>query len=380
MTRRLIAVLAAALAGASAALYGGPALAVDRFRDLQWHLDYLNVAQAHRISTGKGVIVAVVDSGVSKHPDLAGSILKGKDYVKPGGDGTTDIDGHGTDMAGLIAAHGKNGNGALGIAPDAKILPLRVLDSDPNKISYAPAIMYAISHGAKVINLSLGGPLNPDVLNAIAAAKKSDVVIVAAAGNKPHDFAVAAPAFLEDVVAVSAVDKNGKKAKISVSGPEIDLAAPGQDMTSTSTKGLYIVGTRGTSDAAAIVSGAAALVRSKYPEMSAEEVVQRLESTATDKGKPGVDNEYGHGIVNLVAALSAQDLPASNGQPSTPASSQAAATPSATTPAAEAAPQNTAGSGGTPLLFGGLVVAVLASGLVAFLVLRRRHTPNQRPR
>jgi type VII secretion-associated serine protease mycosin len=380
MTRRLIAALAAALAGASAAFYGGPALAADRFRDLQWHLDYLNVAQAHRISTGKGVIVAVIDSGVSKHPDLAGSILKGTDLIKPGGDGTTDFDGHGTSMAGFIAAHGKNGNGALGIAPDAKILPIRVLGSKPKAVDYGAALKYAISHDAKVINISIATPLTPEIINAVKAAQSADVVVIAGAGNKPDSVGVAAPAFLDGVVAVGAVDKKGKKAKISVTGPEMDLAAPGEDMTSTGTKGLYRVGARGTSDAAAIVSGAAALVRSKYPEMSAEEVVQRLESTATDKGKPGVDNEYGHGIVNLVAALSAQDLPASNGQPSTPASSQAAATPSATPPAAEAAPRNTAGSGGTSLLFGGLVVAVLASGLVAFLVLRRRHTPNQRPR
>lgn len=373
MTRRLIAVLAAALAGASTALYGSPALA-DRFRDLQWHLRYLNVAQAHRISTGKGVIVAVIDTGVSKHPDLAGSVLKGTDFVKPGGDGSTDLVGHGTSVAGLIAAHGKNGNGALGIAPDAKILPVRVLGTGSNDVDYGPALQYAISHGAKIINISIAGPLTPATLNAIDAAKRSDVVIVAGAGNRPQHFHVMSPAIHEGVVAVGAVDRKGKRAKISVDGPEMDLTAPGEDMTSTADKGLYSVGSSGTSDAAAIVSGAAALLRSKYPKMSADEIVQRLESTATDKGPSGVDREYGYGIVNLVAALSAKDVPASSGQPSTPPTSPAAATPPTTAPTSEAAPA----SSGTPLVFGGLVVAVLVAGLVAVLTLRRKRSPDQR--
>ncbi|MEU4213778.1 type VII secretion-associated serine protease mycosin [Actinoplanes sp. NPDC026623] len=373
MTRRLIAVLAAALAGAGAALYGSPASA-DQYRNQQWHLDYLNVAEAHRISTGKGVTVAVIDSGVSKHPDLAGSVLKGTDFVKPGGDGTIDLDGHGTNMAGLIAAHGKNGNGALGIAPDAKILPIRILGSGHAKVDFAPALQYAISHGAKVVNLSVGGSVTPAIINAIEAAKSSDVVIVAAAGNRPDDVGVAAPAFLDGIVAVGAVDKKGNKAEISVTGPAMDLAAPGEDMTSTSNKGLYSVGTQGTSGAAAIVSGAAALLRSKYPNMSADEVVQRLEATATDKGAPGVDPVYGHGIVNLVAALSATDIPASSGQPSTPATSQDAATP----PTSQAAPGASTSSSSTPLLFGGLAVAVLVAGLVAVFALRRKQSPDPR--
>src|SRR3954471_14323428 len=121
MTRRFFAAGAAALAGASAALFGSPVLPADAIRDKQWHLQFLKVAEAQRISTGKGVTVAVIDTGVSKHPDLAGSALRGTDFVSAGGSGQTDLDGHGTGMAGLIAAHGKNGTGALGIAPDAKI-------------------------------------------------------------------------------------------------------------------------------------------------------------------------------------------------------------------------------------------------------------------
>lgn len=370
MTPRLIAVIAAALAGASTALYGAPALA-DEFRNKQWHLGYLKVAQAQRISTGKGVTVAVIDSGVSSHPDLSGSVLDGTDFVRSGGDGRTDLTGHGTSMAGLIAAHGKNGAGALGIAPDSKILPVRVLGSGPTEVNCGPALQYAISQGAKVINLSISGPLTPETIKALETAKKSDVVIVAAAGNKPRDIGVTSPAFYDGVVAVSAVDRNGKKASISVTGREIDIAAPGEDMTSTTNKGLYIVGESGTSDAAAIVSGAAALLRSKYPTMSAEEVVERLESTATDKGAPGVDDEYGHGIVNIVAALAAPGVPASNGQ-----STGVSASP--TPPASPtASPETEPASSSGPLVIGGVVLAVLLGGLVAYLFLRRRSPSNQ---
>nr|BFE67825.1 hypothetical protein GCM10020092_011260 [Actinoplanes digitatis] len=123
MTRRFLAVVAAALAGASAALCGTPALGADAVRDKQWHLEFLDVAEAQRTSTGKGVTVAVIDSGVSDHPDLSGTVLNGTDFLERGGNGRTDRTGHGTGMAGLIAAHGGEKTGALGIAPDAKNPP-----------------------------------------------------------------------------------------------------------------------------------------------------------------------------------------------------------------------------------------------------------------
>ena len=369
MNQRFIGVVAAVLAGASAALYGSPAIA-DAIRDKQWHLGFLNVSEAHQISTGMGVTVAVVDTGVSKHPDLSGTILKGTDFVNRGGSGQIDVDGHGTAMAGLIAAHGKNGHGALGIAPDAKILPIRVLKGGRTKVDVGPAINYAITHGAKVINLSVGGGLTPATLDAVDAAAKADVVVIAAAGNRPEESAVVAPAFLDSVVAVSAVDRSGKIAPVSVSGPEIDISAPGQDMESTYKDGDYMKNGVGTSDATAIVSGAAALLRSKYPDMTANEVVQRLESTATDKGAPGVDDEYGHGVVNIVAALAGGDVPVSGSSSgSSSQSSTNSPTPASTVGAApDAGPVSNA----TPLLFGGLVLLVLLGGFVTFLALRRK--------
>ncbi|PRY28339.1 type VII secretion-associated serine protease mycosin [Pseudosporangium ferrugineum] len=363
MRQRLAASLAVALILGFAGIGDSPALA-DDVRKGQWHLKYLRVSEAHRLSTGKGVTVAVIDSGVSEHPDLAGSILHGKDFVDPGGSGRTDADGHGTSMAGLIAAHGADGAGTLGIAPDAKILPIRVLKDGPRNAEIGPAIDYAVAHGAKVINISISGGLDAVTINAVRAATEANVVVVAAAGNRPEDAGVTSPAILDDVVAVAAVDRSGTIAKISVTGPAIDLAAPGEDITTTANKNEYAVEQKGTSDAAAMVSGAAALIRSKFPEMSAEEVVARLESTATDKGPPGVDDEYGHGIVNIVAALSYNTTPASAAPSSSPPAPTADASPKGedkTEPAGN----------NTPLIAGGAIVVLLA-GLVGILWVRRR--------
>ncbi|MFB9358884.1 type VII secretion-associated serine protease mycosin [Actinoplanes nipponensis] len=330
----------------------------------------MNIDEAHRISTGKGVTVAVLDSGVAKHPDLPG-VVSGIDLIQPGGDGRNDQTGHGTSMAGLIAAHGNSRNRALGIAPDAKILPIRVLGKGKNVVSIGPGIRYAISHGAKVINMSIGGGFAPDDFAGIKEATEADVVLIASAGNKPDDVNVTAPAVLESVVAVGAVDRNGKQAKVSVSGEALDIAAPGDDITSTNRQGGYNVGENGTSDAAAIVSGAAALLRSKYPNMSATEVVERLESTAIDKGVPGVDPDYGHGVIDIVAAL--RDPGA------VPSASAAAPAPTMTTGATAPAPApqadaKPAGSN-TPLIASGVAVLVLLGGLAAFLLTRRRKTP-----
>jgi type VII secretion-associated serine protease mycosin len=361
------------LAGASVAVNGSPAFA-DQIRDDQWHLEFLKVAEAHRFSTGKGITVAVIDSGVSIHSDLAGSVLSGTDLIKRGGNGRIDLTGHGSGMAGLIAAHGRNGDGALGVAPGSRILPIRALNTEHGAVDYRTAVRFAISHGAKVINISIGGPVSPERLAVFQEASRSDVVVVASAGNRPESVGISAPAFLDSVVAVGAVDKSGKRASVSVTGKALDLVAPGVNMTSTNNKGGYREGT-GTSDAAAIVSGAAALIRSKYPKMTAAEVVELLESTATDAGAPGVDEEYGHGIVNIVAALQA-------GPGSGAGASSAPSTPTTTAPSNSPAPaahpqraEAEPASSNGPLVVGLGAVVILISGLTAFLVLRRR-TPT----
>jgi len=166
------------------------------------------------------------------------------------------------------------------------------------------------------------------------------------------------------------VDRSGKQARISVSGSALDIAAPGEDMTSTNREGGYNVGENGTSDAAAIVSGAAALLRSKYPKMSAKEVVERLESTAVDKGAPGVDPDYGHGIIDIVAALSADTAAPTSAAPATTTTAAAPA------PAPQAEPETEPAGSNTPLIAGGVVGFVLLGGLLAFLLARRRSRPT----
>jgi type VII secretion-associated serine protease mycosin len=374
MIRRLGAALAATLAACSLSTVGTTAGA-DAASDGRWYLRYLDVPAAQRISTGKGVTVAVIDSGVANHPDLAGSVLNGTDFVDPGGSGRRDTDGHGTAMAGLIAARGNKSRGAWGIAPDARILPLRVMTGGQSQhdAKLGPAILWAVRHGAKVINISSGGGIAADVPDALEAAVEADVVVVAASGNKPETVGVTAPALFDSVVAVAASDQTGRLDPISATGPQLDLVAPGSHILSTSVNGGYRTGT-GTSDAAAIVSGAVALIRSRYPKLSAPEVVRRLENTATDKGAPGVDDQYGHGIINIVAALS----PGAGQPPGTAPSVPSAQNPAPTTAAAAPEPVPGGNNGNsTPLTVTGVVLLVLiGAGVAAYLVNRRRQAPG----
>lgn len=294
----------------------------DNVRDRQWPLGFLRIADAHRSSQGAGVVVAVIDSGVDPtQPDLVGNVLAGVD-VEAGasGDGHADADGHGTGMAALIAAHGHgsaNENGVLGIAPQAKILPVK--DGNRQGVALVDAIDWAVANGARVISISQGQPspslpLKQALDNAIA----HDVVVVAAGGNIPGT-EVDYPAAYPGVVAVAGVDRQGNHASISIPGPELVLAAPAVDIPVPTLGHGYGLGT-GTSAATAIVAGVAALVRAKYPTMPATEVVHRLTATATDKGPPGRDNEYGYGIVNPVAALTADVPPLQTSPAQTPTS------------------------------------------------------------
>ncbi|MDG9673076.1 type VII secretion-associated serine protease mycosin [Micromonospora sp. DH14] len=294
----------------SASLFVPPQDA-DLIRGDQWHLPYLQIEQAHRFSQGSGVIVAVPDTGVDPHPDLHENLLSGTDVIPGGsGDGRQDRDSHGTSMAGLVAAHGRtHSRGALGIAPKAKILPIMDTPSndvgDPDALAFG--IEFAIARGADVISISAVAGASIRLQQAIKAAQNANIVVVAAAGNSPPDTNVRYPASEEGVIAVGGVDRAGRHAAISVTGPKIDVVAPAVDIYSTSYGGKYSKGT-GTSSATAIVAGAAALVRSKYPYLPAREVAHRLTATAVDKGPPGRDDEYGYGVIDLVAALTA-DVP-----------------------------------------------------------------------
>ncbi|MEV0560035.1 S8 family serine peptidase [Dactylosporangium sp. NPDC050588] len=284
--------------------------AADSIRDRQWHLQALRISQAQTISRGAGVVVAVTDTGVDdRHGELAGAVLNGKEFgEQPTGNGKADTDGHGTAMAGLIAGRGlPNNAGVLGIAPEATILPVQTLHSEfgGSPIDLADGIMWAVGQGAKVICIAAGTSEYSQVKDAVAAAVKADVVVVAGVGNTPKSKQVGFPAKLPGVVAVAGSDKGGNHAAISATGPEVVLAAPAVEIVSIGAFGKYVVG-EGTSDSTAIVAGVVALVRAKFPGLSAAEVVRRLTATATDRGKPGRDEEFGFGIVDPVAALTAE--------------------------------------------------------------------------
>jgi len=358
--RRSLAVAAAATLWLLAAQ---PAWA-DNIRDQEWYLTYLHIPEAQQISQGDGVTVAVVDSGVNPNqPELAGNLLPGFDNVALDR-GWSDDFGHGTAMSCLIAAHGTGASsGALGIAPKAKILPVKVGDdAETNNYDYiVQGIGWAVDHGAKVINLSFGAArAGTEEEKAVRDAIAADVVVVAGVGNQPEVSQVAYPAKYPGVVAVAGVDQNGNHADVSVTGPEVVLSAPAVDILAPHADGQYLNGT-GTSDATAIVSGVAALVRAKYPNLSAAEVVHRLTATATDKGPPGRDDQYGYGIVNPVAALTAD-------VPPLPPSPTASPTGAATSPTNIAAPRAS-----SPTVLIGILVAVLvAAASVGLVILRAR--------
>lgn len=344
----------------SIALMPAPLLA-DPVRDAQWQLDYLRVAEAHALTTGEGVTVAVIDTGVDgRHPDLAANLVAGVDLTPEGqGDGRTDADGHGTAEAGLIAGNGR----VLGIAPGAKIQSVRVAVGGFASGTRSEGINWAIDHGAKVLCIASAERDNPALRDAVRRAVQAGLVVVAGVGNTPTSTSVGYPAAYPGVIAAAAIDRNGNHADISVSGPQTVLSAPGVQVMSTDRLDAgngYGVWT-GTSEATAIIAGAAALVRSKYPNLSATEVIHRLTATADDKGPPGRDNDYGYGVVNLVKALT-DDVP--------PLQTSTQNPPTGTLPSAQPPTDD-----GTPwgLVLGGLVLLLLlagAGGLVAWRVRR----------
>ncbi len=361
MWRRLALTLA--LLASIVLLPAAPAYA-DQVRDAEWHLSFLHVAEAQRISQGDGIVVGVLDVGVdATHPDLAGSVLPGTDLVDSGGDGHRDEDGHGTGVAGLIAAHGRGTSGILGIAPRAKILPVRY--HTQTLVGHLPGgIDWAVEHGAKVICIASGGSDDPLLRYAVERAIAADVVVVAAAGNRPGDLRVIFPAAYSGVLAAAGVDRNGNHADISTTGPEVVLAAPAVKVALTYPGARYVT-SDGTSWATAILAGAAALVRAKFPSLPAEEVIHRLTATAIDKGPPGRDDEYGYGVVDLVAALT-KDVP-----PLTP-SATPAATGAASPPAVS---QPSTKDRQAPLaLLAALAVLVISAVAVGVIVAVRRRS------
>ncbi|MGW3858672.1 type VII secretion-associated serine protease mycosin [Micromonospora arida] len=376
-------VVACLLAGFLVVGAAQPAAAAPR-RAEQWYLDELRIDQVHKISTGRGVVVAVIDSGVeASHPDLRGQVLPGGRSYGASGDGRSDDDGHGTHMAGIIAAKPSR-DGVDGIAPGAKILPIKMRKEDGSytDAGVAKGIRMAVDGGAKVINMSIGGPglANPVQKSAIQYALDHDVVLVASAGNtaKGHT-AVGKPANTPGVIAVTGTTKGGAFWSGSVQGPEAVVAAPGDSVYNVTNEGGYGWGD-GTSDSGAIVSALAALIRAKYPDLNAPSVINRIIRTARDAGPSGRDPQYGFGVIDPMKALTA-NVPPVTANPLLDPAAAASTDPGATR--AEGADEEfdvtQHGDRGGPtdqqvmvVGIGIAVVLVLLLGLVVFLIWNRR--------
>ena len=283
----------------------------------QWSLPAISAGGTS--SEGSGVVVAVVDSGVeSGHQDLQGRVLDGADFVQSFDSscdlstdlnhGKVDPNGHGTHVAGIIAA---SGIGVRGVAPGVSILPIRVIGNSGTGTSsdVACGINYAVDNGAKVINLSLGSDERSSAISAaVARAHDFGITVIAAAGNNAQDCTKTVrnlqnyPAAEANVIAVGAIEPNGEHAGYSTWGPQVDIAAPGSSIISTY-KGNSYAYSSGTSMAAPHVTAVAAIILSHHPEFTPEQVLNRLISTAFNPTNV-YSEEYGFGIVSASAAIS----------------------------------------------------------------------------
>ncbi|WP_244181987.1 type VII secretion-associated serine protease mycosin [Streptomyces curacoi] len=370
-----VVVLAGALLLTSA-----PTATADYIRDKQWVVDAIDFKKVWSESQGQGVTVAVVDSGVDgNHPDLTGQVLKGKAFTG-GGNAWDDDHGHGTGMASLIAGHGhgvNNSEGVLGLAPKAKILPIKAGDETVGE-KWPSGVRYAVDQGADVINLSFGYSLaqpGSEGAAAIEYAQQHDVVVVSGTGNDGAA-GVDYPAKLPGVVATGAIDESLEIWDNSNFGEGVVLAAPGVDVVHadpTYSNG-YSSGT-GTSDATAYVSATVALVRAKYPDLTAGQVINRLiKSAYLDHDQTAPDEEYGYGVIRPYAALT-RDIPKGPkqgplAQSSPSASANAGSAPDDNDSTSQTMNKNESSSGNVLVIAGIAAVAVVTA--ILFAVLRNR--------
>ncbi|MGY0024005.1 type VII secretion-associated serine protease mycosin [Streptomyces sp. YJ-C3] len=362
-------------------------------REQQWFLDAMKADQMWKTSTGKGITVAVIDTGVdAAHPDLKGRVLPGKDLAPDKlGDAHSDYDGHGTSMAGLIAGTGARagGHGAFGLAPGAKILPIRLpfsedLNGAQGEEAFAKAtsegIRYAVESGAKVINISQASSLSTRQLTeAVKYALDKGALVFAGVGNDgAKGNPVMYPAATPGVVGVAAVGKNLKRTGESEFGPQVDMAAPGDDMIAACGGGSGLCRSHGTSDATALTSASAALIWAKHPDWTNNQVLRVMLNTigAPTDGSKRTD-AIGYGIVRPRIALTNPGDPGPAGTyplPDFPVKASAAPSPSASpsTGYGKAVGGSSSSSNTTVWVVGGAGGLVVVAAVAGFAIVRRR--------
>ncbi|ALC30828.1 MULTISPECIES: type VII secretion-associated serine protease mycosin [Streptomyces] len=390
--RRPHRVLAAVCAAAVLALTPAAPAHADAIRDQQWALAALHTDRAWQTTKGAGITVAVLDTGVDgSHPDLQGQVLPGKDLVGFGatrGDSSWAL--HGTAMAGIIAGRGNGpgrADGVLGIAPEVRILPVRVIleSKDPARAkarktrgtALAEGIRWAADNGADVINLSLGDDSesahpDPGEDSAIQYALSKGISVVASAGNGGEKGdRISYPAAYPGVIAVTAVDEYGTHASFSTRRWYATVSAPGVDIVVANPDGHYYI-EWGTSAAAAFVSGAVALVRAAHPGLDPAQIKKLLADTARDAPAGGRDDARGYGMVDPAEAIEAGSRlrPGDLGAQAAPAGHREEYFgPGPTPPPADDDPVNWAAP-----LAGGLGAALLAAAVVLW---RGRNAPGR---
>ncbi|MFD5034715.1 type VII secretion-associated serine protease mycosin [Streptomyces sp. NPDC058220] len=334
-----------------------------------WALQRVMLDELWQDTKGKGVQVAVIDTGVDNaHPQLKSAVdaSAGADLLKGGtSDGTVDEVGHGTKVAGIIAARPLDGTGFVGLAPEATIIPIRQNDekNSGKDTTMAEAIDHAIAKGADVINISQDTtkPLTPDSTlgQAVRRALDKEIVVVASAGNDGMDGKLknTYPAAFDGVLAVASSDRNNERAAFSQSGDFVGVAAPGVDIVST-VPGYGQCVDNGTSFSAPYVAGVAALLRAKHGDWEAHEIVAQIEQTA-ERSINGQDSFVGWGVIDPVRALNEDDR-----APQSPRPDPGPPKPPAPEPAhlamSETAEERTERLATYALGIGGVLVAVVA--------------------
>jgi thermitase len=273
----------------------------DAYYGNEWHLQTMNVPAAWDYSLGTGVTVAILDSGIdATHPDLQGQLVPGWNFYDNNSN-TTDVYGHGTLVAGVVAALGNNSIGVAGIAWGGKLMPVRVTDTSGTGTwsGIASGLNWAADHGARVANLSFAVQASSSTQTAAQYFKNKGGVVVNSAGNYSTLDSTAAS---DTLLSVSATDSADTRASWASYGPYVDVSAPGVGIWTTAAGGGYSA-VSGTSFSSPATAAVVALMMAANPQLSPTQLVNLLESTAVDLGTTGYDYYYGFGRVNAGAAV-----------------------------------------------------------------------------